>query len=247
MTEKDKIPLRIMPLGDSITRGKGGSSWRHHLRDKMNQSGFGITYMGSCPHAPNFSEMWGDPYIALQHALSGNIEHEGWGGLKIHEIEKLEGHEVYPDFTIEALLEKNPSDIILLMIGTNDLKDNFRTDTAAVRLASLVQKIVSHSTAHLFISSILPIYNGTGGEVEEEIVAYNLEIPVLADARTTDGYTIEFVDMHPFFNCKDFLPDGIHPNLYGDRKIADRWFEAITSCYDPNPDKPEPSGKRCQL
>ncbi len=25
--------IRVMPLGDSITRGNGGSSWRHHLRN----------------------------------------------------------------------------------------------------------------------------------------------------------------------------------------------------------------------
>ena len=42
-----------MPLGDSITRGKGGSSWRPRFRDRMRQNGFAMTYVGACPHAPN--------------------------------------------------------------------------------------------------------------------------------------------------------------------------------------------------
>ena len=97
--------LRVMPLGDSITRGKGGSSWRHYLRNLLKAEGIQIQYVGSSPHAPNFCEPWSDHYLALQQALEYNVEHEGWGGLKIYELVKLVDHESYPDITIEQLLE----------------------------------------------------------------------------------------------------------------------------------------------
>jgi len=219
--------IRIMPLGDSITRGKGGNSWRHHLRDRLKAEGIQIQYVGSSPHAPNFCEPWSDHYLALQQALENNVEHEGWGGLKIHELIRLEGHEFYPDFTIESLLEKNPADLILLIIGTNDFKDNYETETAWERLRGLVRMIIGISDATLLVSSILPIFAELDPAVSEKIKDYNAKIVGIIDSCQTKGCQVGFVDMYPHFRKEDMLEDGIHPNIYGDRKIAKIWSQAI--------------------
>lgn len=99
-----------MPLGDSITRGKGGSTWRLYLKDLLKQTGTDCLFVCSCPHAPNYVAPWDDAYLALKEALDDNIEHEGWGGLKINDIIELKDNPdrpAYPDFTIEELLLKN--------------------------------------------------------------------------------------------------------------------------------------------
>lgn len=219
--------IRVMPLGDSITRGKGGSSWRHHLRNLLKAEGIRIQYVGSSPHAPNFNEPWSDHYLALQQALDYNVEHEGWGGLKIHELTRLMGHESYPDFTIEELLEKNPADLILLMIGSNDFKDNYETDTAWQRLNRLVKMIVGISDATLLVASILPIFIEVDPVDSEKIRDYNTRIVEIIGACRSKGCQIGFVDMYPHFRKKEMLGDGLHPNIYGDQKIAKIWSQSI--------------------
>ena len=219
--------IRVMPLGDSITRGKGGSSWRHHLRNLLKAEGIHIKYVGSSPHAPNFCEPWSDHYLALQQALNYNVEHEGWGGLKIHELIKQTSHESYPDFTIEALLETNPADLILLMIGANDFKDNYQTETAWQRLNRLVKMIVGISDATLFTASVLPIFAALDPAVSEKIKDYNAKIVGIIDSCRSKGCQVRFVDMYPHFLKDDMLEDGIHPNIYGDQKIAKIWSQAI--------------------
>ena len=216
-----------MPLGDSITRGKGGSSWRHHLRNLLKTEGIQIQYVGSSPHAPNSGEPWSDHYLALQQALEYNVEHEGWGGLKIHELIKLDGHESYPDFTIEELLETNPADLILLMIGTNDFKYNYETDTAWQRLNRLVKMIVGISDAPLLVASILPIHAEVDPTFSEKIKDYNAKIAEIIDSCRSKGCQVGFVDMYPHFRKEDMLEDGFHPNIYGDEKIAKIWFQSI--------------------
>ena len=219
--------IRVMPLGDSITRGKGGSSWRHHLRNLLKAEGIHIQYVGSSPHAPNFCEPWSDHYLALQQALNYNVEHEGWGGLKIHELIKLVDHGSYPDFSIEALLETNPADLILLMIGTNDFKDNYETEAAWQRLNRLVKMIVGISDATLFTASILPIFAALDPAVSEKLKDYNAKIVGIIDSCRSKGCQVRFVEMYPHFRKEDMLEDGIHPNIYGDRKIAKIWSQAI--------------------
>ena len=225
MNQEQKI--RVMPLGDSITRGKGGSSWRHHLRNLLKTEGIQIQYVGSSPHAPNFCEPWSDHYLALQQALEYNLEHEGWGGLKIHELVKLTGHESYPDFTIEELLGKNPADLILLMIGTNDFRDNYETETAWQRLNRLVKMIVGISDATLLVASIPPIFAEVDPAVPAKIKDYNAKIVEIIDSCRAKGWGVGFVDMYPHFRKEDMLEDGIHPNIYGDQKIAEIWSQAI--------------------
>ena len=219
--------IRVMPLGDSITRGKGGSSWRHYLRNLLKAEGIQIQYVGSSPHAPNFCEPWSDHYLALQQALEYNVEHEGWGGLRIHELVKLVDHESYPDFTIEELLGRNPADLILLMIGTNDFKDNYKTETAWQRLNRLVKMIVGISDAALLVASILPIFAELDPVVSENIKDYNAKIVGIIDSCRSKGCQVRFVDMYPHFRKEDVLEDGIHPNIYGDQKIAKIWSQAI--------------------
>lgn len=219
-----------MPLGDSITRGKGGSTWRLFLKDLLDHSGIDCRFVGSCPHAPNYGEPWGDAYLALEEALGNNIEHEGWGGLKISDIIELKdnrAHPDYPDFTIEELLLKNPADIILLMIGTNDILNQYKLNRAPERLDNLIGRITTHSNAHLLVSTIPPNYAGQETDLNADVKLFNSQIPAIVNNRQSSGFKVSPVDAGSKLSREDMLQDGLHPNIYGNQKIAAAWFGAI--------------------
>ena len=219
-----------MPLGDSITRGKGGSTWRLFLKDMLQQTGVDCLFVGSCPHAPNYGAPWEDAYLALEEALGNNIEHEGWGGLKISDlIENRDNpaHPGYPEFTIEELLLNNPADIILLMIGTNDILNQYKLDRAPERLDNLIRKVTVNSSAHLLVSTIPPNYAGQETDLNAEVKLFNSQIPAIVNNRQSSGFKVSLVDAGGKLSREDMLQDGLHPNIYGNQKIAAAWFNAI--------------------
>ena len=222
--------LTIMPLGDSITRGKGGSTWRLFLKDQLQQDGIDCLFVGSCPHAPNYGEPWSSAYLALEEALGNNIEHEGWGGLKISDIIELKDnpdHPDYPDFTIEELLRNNPADMILLMIGTNDILNRYKLVRAPERLNNLISKITLNSNAHLLVSTIPPNYAGQEIDLNAEVKLFNSKIPAIVKKWQSSGFKVSLVDAGDKLSREDMLQDGLHPNIYGNQKIAAAWFDAI--------------------
>jgi len=238
-TADDKV-IRIMPLGDSITRGRWGSTWRLYLRRSLtNKAKVKVDFVGSCPHAPNFGELWSDHYRALKEALDGDIEHEGWGALRIGDITRFVIKEQSPDrqkrfidgkyrdFTIEELLSRNPADIILLMIGTNDFFGDYEILSAPERLNILINKIAQNSKAYLFVSSIPPIYGKAEQKFDEKVRAYNTRVSDIIRSFQSRGFKIGYVDMFGHLDREDMLSDGLHPNIWGDQKIGHLWYTAI--------------------
>lgn len=219
--------VKIHPIGDSITRGKAGDVWRHYLKTRLkNEAGIAIDFLGHCPHAADGLAVWADN-PELFNKLEGDIEHDGWGGLKIGEITDMTNNtREYPKITIETMVSDYDSDIILLMMGTNDLISRYLLDTAPARLDTLIRKILNSTSAHLIVTSIppapsLPQSNG-------RISTFNAAIPAIIDAYKTAGKNISYIDINSYLGDGDFLDDAYHPNSQGNKKIADGWYDAIT-------------------
>jgi len=219
--------LRIHPLGDSITRGKAGDTYRHYLKTRIeNQLQIPVDSVGSCPHAPDSYAIWAN-YPAMVDSLNNDLEHEGWGGLKIHQIINSQNNtQGYPEFTIEDLVTDYPSDIILLMIGTNDIYFNYMVTTVPTRLNALISKILNNSTAYLIVASIPPT---SPGAINDKINTYNSQVDSIVDIYKSQGKSISFVDPNSTMSTLDLLSDLVHPNSEGNRKIADCFFEGIDS------------------
>lgn len=239
VTAADKT-IKIMPLGDSITRGRWGSTWRLTLREQLKSDAkVKVDFVGSSPHGPNFGEGWTDHYRALKEALEGDVEHEGWGALRIADIARFVISDQdpdwakryaaagYRDFTIEEILTKNPADIILLMIGTNDIFRDYQTASAPERLEALIGKIVKNSKAALFVASIPPIYGKPEQKFDEKVRAYNARIPEIVRSYQMKGFNVSYVDMFGHLGPADMLSDNLHPNWWGDQKIGNLWYVAI--------------------
>lgn len=189
-----------MPLGDSITDGyfiPGG--YRIELWYGLKTQGYAIEFVGSVSNGPDS--------LPDHH-------HEGHPGWRIDQIH----------IHIAGWLNAAQPDIILLLIGTNDIAQDYKIDTALDRLDQLIETIFQGTpNVQLFVGSIPPISEPT---LNQRAIAYNQEVEALVQHRKASGDRIDFVDFYYTLSLDD-LPDGVHPNREGFRKIARAWEKAI--------------------
>ena len=231
--ESNAKPLRILPLGDSITRGSylaqqdgkatglphplsGG--WRKALQDKLRAAGIAYDFVGELRYAAFGRDGVVDSTFDPDHhglagfsnarILTGGIvptPPDVLAALGVKEI-KVPG--------IADVLNKHQPDIILLMSGANGFDAPARD--------RLIRTIGDTSAAHLFVATILAQKAPRAGW--EKVDAYNASLPAIVAAQKTAGKRITLVDMHAAITTDDLLPDGVHPNQMGMDKVAATWF-----------------------
>jgi hypothetical protein len=198
----------IMPMGDSITEGAhcdGG--YRSPLYTKLTDADYDMQFVGS-------SNWWSDSVLRD----AGQQWHEGHGGYNISQI----------DGNLDTYIGEGGEDpdIILLMIGTNDMGKGKSTDDVADDLDTLIGRIYDYQpNVKLYVASLT--YRTS---YDSEVRAYNARIPGIVAEYKFDGKCIEFVDMYDATNPadgNDYLYDSVHPNAAGHARIADIWYDAI--------------------
>ncbi|WP_235978607.1 SGNH/GDSL hydrolase family protein [Streptomyces lycii] len=195
----DAAPVRVMPLGDSITDGfnvPGG--YRVDLWQKLLAGGHEVDFVGSMANGPG--EL-------------GDRDHEGHSGWTIAQI----------DQNIDNWLSTYTPRTILLHIGTNDMYGG-DPGGAPARLAALIDRITARAPdTELFVATIVPLSFSDG-----TVRAFNAEIPGIVQSRADAGARVHLVDMYSALSLSD-LADGVHPNATGYSKMATRWYEALLS------------------
>lgn len=243
-------PIRIMPMGDSITtdsafetRDKDDwfTGYRRPLWNDLRTNGFPVDFTGSEPFG-DFAK----PTFDHQHA--------GFPGIKTMELYSellLNGYnsvplslipfslldyeyliDVYPAYDQQrtsdygiSYLSEFPTDIILLHIGTNGLTDSNMQEN----LDALVQ-ILDHfdSTDERMTVVLARIINrGVLQYPHKPTTDFNVEIGNLAQQRIADGDKIIVVDQEQALNYPDDMSDNLHPNMNGYDKMAGVWYEAL--------------------
>jgi hypothetical protein len=211
-------PLRIMPLGDSITTGyTDNSAWtvpfefgyRSGLYTRLTNAGYDFQFVGSS--AEPYNNRFGDPTHGGTTAggLLGGIS--GW-------------------------LTTDDPDIILLKIGTNSQDQT--------GLNTLVNTITTQKPdAHLIIAEIMPKFS-----YQQGIVNYNTYIrDTLVPTYQGLGKNVTLVDQYVNFLTdsndltsidQSLFSNGInHPDNDGYDLMAQTWFDGITTVTSV----PEPS------
>jgi lysophospholipase L1-like esterase len=144
-------PLRIMPLGDSITYGAGSlthSSYRIDLERRLAAGGLAVDFVGS-----------------QQSGIGADRDNEGHPGWSISEITAQVG----------GWLRTYKPDVVLLHIGTNDMNQNLDVAQAPARLAFLINQIrLNRPYAEIFVQEIV---GARDAAVQARIDAYNAAIP----------------------------------------------------------------------
>jgi lysophospholipase L1-like esterase len=210
-----KHPIRILPLGDSLTEG-GRDPWSHqsyrgYLYTLLVQAGFHVDFVGTQRRAPHGG---GDP------------DHEGHGGFTIGPVDTriCPAYDLFSN--LESYLSSKP-DIVLLMIGINDLLTDDRRcvdrRSAPDRLEMLVHRIVElRPEAQLLLASLLPVEEAPNPWPEFD--AMNQRAALIAATLPQ----VQFVDA-----CRETglasgdWSDGLHLSRSGAQKLAYVWFRRL--------------------
>ncbi|MGQ4649546.1 GDSL-type esterase/lipase family protein [Lyngbya aestuarii] len=213
------IPLKIMPLGDSVTYGVINSrdstlplntesgGYRKLLWDKFVATGVSsaIDFVGSLNNGPN--------------AIDG--DHEGHRGFTIEQIAN--------DIDLNQKLASYQPDIVLLMAGTNNAKFG-DAEAADENLSALIDQITTElPNTHLLVSSIPPIEDSL--TKNENAIAFNQYLPDTVSDKIAQGKKVTFVDNFRSLTTADIY-DGMHPSAEGYAKIADNWYSWLSSSQD---------------
>jgi hypothetical protein len=116
------VPLRILPLGDSITNGSGSSDhngWRDLFVELATQGG-PLQMIGSQEGQGNIP--------------NGNNKHDGWDGYTISAIAEKANN----------ALEAKPN-LVLLLAGTNNMHNASQASAAPAEMRALIHKVLTLS------------------------------------------------------------------------------------------------------
>ncbi|MGI5458530.1 SGNH/GDSL hydrolase family protein [Streptomyces sp. CA-249302] len=195
----EPTPLRVMPLGDSITWGEAsstGNGYRSTLWNDLAAEGHTPDFVGSV-HSGTMT----DP---------DNEGHRGW---RIDQIASI----------ADASLARYRPNVVTLEIGTNDLLQNYQVSTAADRLRSLVDRITTAvPDATVLVASLIV---STSSVEEPNRPAYNQAIPGIVEAAQAAGKHVRYVDMGAVTAAD--LVDGVHPGDAGYAKMGDAFNTGI--------------------
>lgn len=191
-------PLRIMPLGDSITFGVGAQhldGYRPALFRRLTSAGLDVDFVGSMRSGSGPD--------------ADNEGHKGWT------IEQLADH-------VDDWLAAYQPDVILLHIGTNDMARMI--PGAPRRLDALLDRIaVDLPGAEVFVAQVTGLADYADVASQQQRTArYNRAVArIVADKgdrfHLVDQSGIHGIDM---FNL-------LHPNDYGYQQMAWNWYRAM--------------------
>jgi uncharacterized repeat protein (TIGR02543 family) len=205
-TQAFPTPVKVMPLGDSITVGYPGlEGYRRTLLLSLSSSGFSVDFVGSQKVGTGF-----------------DYDNEGHLGNRTDEIRD----------NVVGWLNSNPADIVLLHIGTNDIQDGENAADVVAEVASTLDNInqwESYNSQSVTVILARIILRSTNPTLNETTKIFNDALQNMAQNRIAGGDKIVVVDMENVLNYStDLTSDGVHPNFTGYTKMAEVWYNALT-------------------
>lgn len=199
---------RIMPLGDSITFGTYGSGdnrpsslvtgYRQPLYLSLSGANHDIDFVGGL--------------IAGQSANPAfDADHEGHSGWTAPQVAA----------TVYDWLVANPTDIILLHIGTNNLT------TSSIHVESILDEIDRYEDDYNVEITVVLARIINRVYYSSRTTAFNQNVAAMAQSRIANGDNIVLVNMESALNYSTDMVDNLHPNETGYNKMATVWFVAL--------------------
>lgn len=200
--------VKIMPLGDSITKGWHGSlyadGYRKPLYTHLTTAGYYFDFAGSQADG-NFPDPNHEGHSGWQADTDGTDDILG---------------QVYNWLTV------NPADIVLLHIGTNDVS-YYGED--ANEVSDILDEIDRFSTDIKVVLALIINRNPYCPRTAQ----YNIDLNNMAQSRIAAGDDITIVDMESALDYDTDLIDTVHPNDDGYAKMAGVWFAALDDILTP--------------
>ena len=202
---RQPAPVRILPLGDSITTGVGAAGgYRASLYARLRNAGYAVDFVGT----------------KTSNGAAGlpDNDHEGHNGFRMDQL----------NAGLDLWLDADPDpDVVLLLIGTNDFAQNSDLANATNRLENLIVRVATaRPYARILVSNLLLRTDDAWTEAAIQS-QFNPYIPGIVTRQAALGRRVTFVDLRSLVGAAD-LSDGVHPNQSGYTKLASGWFNAIT-------------------
>ncbi|HXU03887.1 MAG TPA: SGNH/GDSL hydrolase family protein [Polyangia bacterium] len=209
----------VLPLGDSITEGYlpsgANGGYRVELFRQAVRAGKNVTFVGTQQNGPTTVENKTFPR-----------RHEGHGGYTI----AGGGQGAIAGTITDTAISMFHPNIVLLMIGTNDINGNMNVSTAPTHLGQLIDEIIADApNALVVVASIIPIRDDGNNQ---RIPNYNAAIPGLVNTRAAGGKHVVFVDNYAAI-IKDaswktsLMVDNLHPNDAGYAILGQSFYGAV--------------------
>lgn len=200
--QADMGKRRVACIGDSITFGAGVFKTRD---------------------VDSWTVLWqkqmGDAFQVLNYGVSGAT------------LQK-EGDFPYQKHGFMGRLKKASPEMIVLMLGTNDSKPyNWDKDRFAQEYEELVSELVAFSWPHRTVLMVPP---KAFPENKLELVAFDINDSVIHDSIRPliisfgEKYALPVIDLYELTESHpEYFDDGVHPNIPGNRAIADCIFKTL--------------------
>ena len=216
------VVLRVLPLGDSITHGNSKSRtyryslWTKFIDSGLNADGIFFDFVGLQNSNHNRDPVWPD-----YRGHSFDRDHEGHSGWR---AEQVLG-------SLPMWLESYTPEIVLLHLGTNDVFANESTLSTISEIGQLIDVLrADNPTVTVLLAKIIPTRDPISNQRISEL---NQQIDGVAALKSTAESPVIVVDQNSGFNVGEDTYDGIHPNLAGEEKMAQKWFDAIVAIVKP--------------
>ncbi|WP_143167842.1 GDSL-type esterase/lipase family protein [Chroogloeocystis siderophila] len=201
---------KVMPLGDSITAGQHAvqptpGTYRIQLWKNLRADNLSVDFVGS--------QFNGPPSL-------GDKNHEGHGGWTINQIAGL---------VDQGSIKTYQPQIVLLMIGTNDVLRGHSLNTITGDLSNLIDRISQDSSnTRIFVSSIAPIDPAIRGTTRANLAkSFNALLSDFVSEKVAQGKKVTYVNAGGSLDLTELVPDGVHPNVSGYNKIGNAWYDTL--------------------
>lgn len=234
-------PVKIMPVGDSITVGKysghdtgNGANgddigYRKDFKDQLTALNYTVDLIGSQSNGADYP--FDDPH------------HEGYNGITAQQAADCINSACSfsnPDgqSTGGNWLSSNPPDVILLHIGTNDINNGASASEVRDRVASILDEIngFEQSSGSPIIVILAQIINQVPNN--STVTTFNSLLDSMAQGRSDYNTELFLVDMERGAELDyrddslggDFI-DNLHPYATGYTKMANVWRAKFDELY----------------
>ena len=196
--------VRILPLGDSITRGKINHwSYRRDLEAALTDAGCSFNFVGTA-NGPSSGP--GTPLV--------DRDNEGHSGLRTDQIRAR----------MNNWLPGNDHDWALVHVGTNDVLQGTSIGVARTNISRIIDNLRSaNPNVGILLAQVIPNLP----ENEAAVVALNDQIALLGAEKDTPASPVIVVDQYSGYSASSQNYDQIHPNDAGEAMMAGRWFAAL--------------------
>lgn len=198
-------PLRVMPLGDSITYGEqstDGNGYRRKLYEKLHVRSNVVDFVGS-----------------VKTGSMVENAHEGHRGWRIDQIATA---------AVCWATQYQPN-VIKLHAGTNDMNQDFNLAQAPQRLKNLISQALQDSPkAVVVVAKLIP--TGKAG-LQPRIDAFNAQLPRIVDELRAAGKRVVLVDTDDL-TIDDGLENDSHPDDEGYDKLGRDFYAGIVTAKD---------------